>query len=48
MKNVLINVEGNYDATEEMADQLNELFKGTSFKAEHISTDFNTIDGKQI
>ncbi|GEM_PF-6723621 len=48
MKNVLINVEGNYDATEEMFDQLNKLFKGTSFGAEHISTDFNTIDGKQI
>ena len=38
MKNVLINIDGNYDAVEVTTNQLNELFKGTSFEAEHIST----------
>lgn len=47
MKNVLININGNYDAVEETTNQLNELFKGTSFEAEHISTEFNTIGGKK-
>lgn len=48
MKNVLININGNYDAVEETTNQLNELFKGTSFEAEHISTEFNTIGGEKI
>lgn len=48
MKSVLINIEGNYDATEEMVNHLNELFKGTSFEAEHISTEFNDINGNRI
>lgn len=48
MKNVLINIDGNYDAVEETTNQLNELLKGTSFEAEHISTEFNTVDGEKI
>lgn len=48
MKNVLINVEGNYDETEKMVNQFNELFIGTSFEAEHISTEFNDINGNRI
>lgn len=48
MKNVLINIDRNYEAVEEMTKQLNELFKGTSFEAEHFSTKINTFDGKQI
>lgn len=48
MKNVLINIDGNYDAVEVTTNQLNELFKGSSFEAEHISTMLKTMDGKSI
>lgn len=48
MKNVMFNIEGNYDSAEEMVNQLNELFRGSSFEAEHISTEINTIKGDYI
>lgn len=48
MRNVMFNIEGNYDAAEERVNQLNELFRGSSFEAEHISTEFNTVDGQKI
>lgn len=48
MKNVLINIDGNYDCVEEITDQLNELLKGSSFEAEHISTMLKTMDGKSV
>lgn len=48
MKNVLIDIDGSYEVVEEMTIQLNKLFKGTSFEAEHISTELNTIDGEKI